>query len=107
MFVYIVVLWKRLLLNEADNNFTKLDVLDLEALGIIESDTTNLTIFHVLKKQLGDTPMIDEEMLRHIDISFVQLDANYNLDKKDWFNASLTVPAKNCEAKDFDAPPER
>lgn len=51
--------------------------------------------------------MIDDEMLRHIDITFEQLDANYYLAKEDRFKISLSVPAKNCEAQDFDAPPER
>ena len=50
MFIYVVILFKRLFLNEGDNNFTKLDVLDLEEFGKIKLSDTNLTVFHVLKK---------------------------------------------------------
>ena len=50
MFGYILLLWKKLLLNEADNNIDAMNVVDLAELGIVEYDTTNLTVFHVLKK---------------------------------------------------------
>lgn len=86
-------------------------MLDLDELGVVHSNTTNMTLFYAIYKQLdySKPPLIDDELLRHIDPYFEQknIDWNQGGGEEGAFSTGLTVPAKNCEAKDFDVPPER
>ena len=57
--------------NEADNNITEFNVLDLEKEGVVHYNQTNVTLFHYLTKQRDFIETrIDDEMLRHIDLTF-------------------------------------
>ena len=71
--VYIIILWKRLLLNEADQIDTEFNMLDLETLGVVHYNQTNMTLFYALFKSTSDIPYprIDDEMLRHIDLTYL------------------------------------
>ena len=68
--MYVAILFKRLFLNEADSNYTMMDVLQLDDIAAFDYNKTDNTVFHVLKKQMGETPMLTEELARYIELTY-------------------------------------
>ena len=48
--VYVYLLFKRMFLYEADSNYTRINVLDLETFGKQMLNKMDMTVFHVFKK---------------------------------------------------------
>ena len=88
-------------MNEADSNYTRINVVNLDENGSHFMNETDLTVFHVLQKQMGGKTMIDDEMLRNIQLKFIQVNHNYSRDPSEYKKNVFKVDAKNCEASDF------
>lgn len=107
--LYVYLLFKRMFLYEADSNYTRINVLDLEKFGKQMLNKTDMTIFHVFKKKLpgAKTPFIDDEFETYLHVKFTQINNNYvDRGPNNYAKDILTVRGKNCENKDLSGTPE-
>lgn len=107
--LYVFLLFKRMFLKESDSNYVRINVLDLKEFGPKDLNNTDLTVFHVLKKQLGSTPYIDDEFETYLHLNFIQQNNNYN-DRGPKYGTPysmdiLKVRGRNCEKDDFSGSP--
>ena len=72
-------------------------------------NNTDLTVFYVLKKQLGGEVMLNDDMERHIRLKFMQVNNDYTIKPEDGptWAVPFEVPARNCREEDFTRDPER
>ena len=109
--LYVFLLFKRMFLKESDSNFVRINVIDLDTFGSQDLNNTEMTVFHVLKKQLGKTPYIDDEFETYLHLNFVQQNNNYK-DRGPKYGTkkhidTKTIRGRNCKAEDFSGSPER
>lgn len=75
--LYVFLLFKRMFLNEADSNYTRINVLNLDEFGSHSLNETYMTVFYVLKKQLGSAPFVDDEFGTYLYLTYTQLNNDY------------------------------
>ena len=77
MAVYVVMNFKKMLLNEDDSNFTEVNSLNLDEYGAKPFNETEMMMFHVIRKQKTGQLFLTEELKRFIDIRYVQITKDY------------------------------
>ena len=105
IFLYSLVVFKRLIYYERDNNFTTVGFTDMKE--NIDYFKTNLTVLHVLRKQRpgGEVSMAkqtEEDLAKYYK-------AYFNIDSYNWYNAGTDKPiitprkvkARRCKQSDF------
>ena len=107
IWTYVFYNFKKMLFNESDTNFTQIGLINLEDLGDVQYNQSQLIFFHRLTKQrTGDLDLSDPEMYRYIDIKFVNQFVDWTKPADAGRYTNKYFKARPCEQKDFGTTPD-
>ena len=95
MTLYVTLNIKKMVLKEHDLNVVEFNTLDLEVYGKKPYNELDMFLYHVIRKQMTGQIFLTAETARFIDIHYMAITKNYNVEKSDpAYYTETEFPAK-------------